>query len=146
MPVFLSAALLLSAAVSSMAQEPSLSGRWEVSGEAASGFTAGGGTWSRNAVSGVLTATQQGETLSGTWTDARPGALPFHGRRSGDAFEIQTESRAVPATIDGVATTIRMRWTFRGTLEKDVLRGTMSFDREESEPAQPQPFIAKRKP
>ncbi len=145
MASILSLALLVGVAIPLVIQERSLTGRWEVRAEAASGSTAGGGTWSRNAVSGVLTVTQQDGTLTGTWTDARPNPLAFEGRRTGDGFEIRTESRSVSVTIDGTPTTLRMRWTIKGTLEKDRLRGTMSFDREDAEASQPQPFTAERK-
>ena len=126
------------------AQQPSVSGTWTVKGEAASGQNDSGGTWNRSAVTGTLVIAEKGGALTGTWTPTKRPPLKFTGQLKGDAFELEAEPRDVAAEINGVASTLRMRWTFVGALKDGQLQGTMSLDKVDDPPAQPQPFTAQR--
>ena len=138
------AALMLASMTGVAAQPPSVAGTWNVKGEAASGQNDTGGTWNRSAVTGTLVIGHQDGVITGTWTPTKRMPLKFSGQLKGDAFEFEAEPRDVAAEVNGVATTLRMRWTFTGALKDGQLRGTMSLDNVGDRPAQPQPFIAER--
>jgi hypothetical protein len=135
---------LMSTLVTAVAQDPSAAGTWNVTGEAASGTTDGGGNWNRNAITGTLIIAQNGQTLTGTWTAATRTAVALQGTIRGETFDFRTDPREVEVIINGERTVMRLRWTFRGTVDGQTLRGTMSLDREDQDSAMPQPFAADR--
>ena len=135
---------LISTLCADIAQDRPAAGTWSVKGDAASGTTDGGGTWNRNAVTGTLVIAQNGQTLTGTWTATNRTAVALHGTITGETFEFRTEPREVEVIINGERTAMRLRWTFRGSVAGDTLRGTMSLDREDQESAMPQPFTGDR--
>ena len=144
MRTFLQLAVAVALAIGVAAQESPVAGTWSVKGEPASGHNDTGGTWNRSAVTGILVIAEKDGVLTGTWTPTKRIALKFTGQLKGDAFEFEAEPRDVPADVNGVATTLRMRWTFTGALKDGQLRGTMSLDNVGDPAAQPQPFIAER--
>ena len=125
-------------------QQSPVSGTWSVKGEAASGQNDSGGTWNRSAVTGILVIAEKDGALTGTWTPTKRSALKFTGQVKGDAFEFEAEPRDVAAEVNGVASTLRMRWTFVGASKDGQLQGTMSLDKVDDPPNQPQPFTAER--
>ena len=135
---------LTSALFAAAVQDRSAAGTWNVKGEAASGTTDGGGTWNRNAISGTLVIAQNGPSLTGTWTATNRTAVALQGNITGGRFEFRTDPREVEVTVNGERTTMRLRWTFRGSVAGETLQGTMSLDREDQDSAMPQPFTADR--
>jgi hypothetical protein len=127
------------------ARAQSLSGTWTVTAEGAQGTTDEGGTWSMNALSGVLTLTQQGIDVSGSWKGQMPAPWAVSGQLKDRTFELQTEWREIPLTRDGQKSTTRARWVFRGTVSADTLSGTLSLDLQDRA-ERPQKFTAKRTP
>jgi hypothetical protein len=125
-------------------QALSVAGTWSVKAEAASGLNDTGGTWNRSALAGTLVITEKDGTLTGTWTPTKRVPLKFTGHLKGDAFEFEAEPRDVAAEVNGIASTLRMRWTFSGTVKDGQLQGTMSLDNVGNPPAQPQSFVAQR--
>src|SRR5688572_15623148 len=115
-------------------QQQPVSGTWSVKGEAASGQNDRGGTWNRSAVTGILVIAENDGALTGTWTPTKRPPLKFTGQLKGDAFELEAEPRDVAAEVDGVPSTLRMRWTFVGVSKDGQLQGTMSLDKVEDSP------------
>ena len=138
--IVLCAALLTSA----HAQAASLAGRWTVSTEGARGTTEDGSNWTLGAMTGVLTLTQKGNGISGSWKGQMPAPWALSGQLDDRAFVLQTEWRDIPATRDGVESTARARWIFRGTVSEDTATGTMTLELENARGDRSQPFQAKR--
>lgn len=144
MRTFLTLAVAVVLTLGVAAQQSPVAGTWSVKGEAASGQNDSGGTWNRSAVTGILEIAEKDGVLTGTWTPTKRIALKFTGHLKGDAFEFEAEPRDVPAEVNGVSTTLRMRWTFTGVRKGERLSGTMSLDNVGDPAAQPQPFVAER--
>lgn len=132
-------------AASPHAQERAFSGSWSVRAEAVSGKTEDGGTWNRAAINGTLEIQQEGATLKGAWKGPSGKAWPFTGRARGDKFELTTEKKDMPATINGREMTAPVRWTFRGSVTGNKMSGTMALERVEQKRETLQPFTAERK-
>lgn len=131
--------------IASAAQQRTLAGTWTLKAEAVQGHTPGGGSWSRDALTGTLVIELKDTAISGTWTGPKGDPWPFTGRLRLDKFEFTTSVREVPATIDGRQVMVRFQWRFRGENDHDTLRGTMVLDREGEESERLQPFTATRR-
>ena len=140
-----SMALVICAAAFVVAQSPSMTGTWALEAPAASGVNVGGGEWNLSAQSGTLTLQQSGATITGQWQARMPAPWAVAGELHGDRVELQTEFRDIPVIVDGEKTTRKLRWTFRGVLSGDSVKGQMSLD-SESRRGNEQPFTAKRQP
>jgi hypothetical protein len=132
--------------VSAGAQAPSLDGRWTVTTEGARGTGDNGSNWALGAMTGALTLTQKSNDITGSWKGQMPAPWAVTGQLNDRAFVLQTEWRDIPATRDGVESTARARWTFRGTVSGDNASGTMSLELENAGGDRSQPFKAKRAP
>ena len=134
------AALLVSAG----AEAAPLDGRWTVTTEAARGTTDNGSNWSLGANTGTLTLTQEGNGITGSWKGQMAAPWTVTGQLNDSAFVLQTEWRDIPATRDGVQSTARARWIFRGTVSGDNADGKMTLELESAGGDRSQPFKAKR--
>jgi hypothetical protein len=139
LPIALCAALLVSAGT-----QAALDGRWTVTTEAARGTTDNGSNWSLGAITGALTLTQEGSHITGSWKGQMPAPWAVTGQLNDRAFVLQTGWRDIPATRDGVESTARARWIFRGTVSGDNASGTMTLEVENAGGDRSQPFKAKR--
>ena len=128
----------------SATEQRTLAGTWTLKADAVQGQTAGGGTWSRDAMTGTLTIVLKENSLSGTWTGSKGEPWPFTGELRVDRFALTTSVRESPVILDGQPTTARFLWRFRGENDHDTLRGTMVLDREGEESERLQPFTATR--
>ena len=126
------------------AQSPTLAGTWAVDVKAASIETGDGARWNMNALTGTLTLAQKGEEVTGTWQGRMPDPWTVTGTIRKNSFELETETRNIPAEKDGVKTTITRRWIFRGTMDGDKLSGLFILAGGDGEPPA-QPFTAARK-
>ena len=144
MRTFLTLGVAVALTIGVAAQSSPVAGTWSVKGVAASGQNDSGGTWNRSAVTGILEIAEKDGVLTGTWTPTKRIALKFTGQLKANAFEFEAEPRDVPAEINGVASTLRMRWTFTGVSKDGRLSGTMSLDNVGDPASQPQPFTAER--
>src|SRR5262245_6120383 len=138
--ISLCAALLVSA----RAQAAPLDGRWTVTTEATRGTTDNGSNWSLGANTGTLTLTQDGNDITGSWKGQMAAPWTVTGQLNDRAFVLQTEWRDIPATRDGVQSTARARWIFRGTVSGDNADGKMTLELENAGGDRSQPFKAKR--
>src|SRR6478672_8876575 len=129
---------------SSRAQAASLAGAWTVTTEAARGTTDDGSNWSLGAFTGALTLAQKGNEITGSWKGQMPAPWALTGQLDDREFVLQTEWRAIPATRNGVESTARARWIFRGTVSEDTATGTMTLEVENAAGDRSQPFKAKR--
>jgi hypothetical protein len=127
------------------AQAPSLSGEWKLTAEAMEGTTDDGGTWRLNAVSGTLTLDQKDTDVSGSWKGVMPNPWSLSGHHKNSGFELRTEWRELPITRNGLKSTERVRWIFRGTVTGDAASGTVSVETVKQE-GRLQPFTARRTP
>jgi hypothetical protein len=107
-------------------QAANVSGSWTVDATAAEG-EANGNKWSLGALSGRLTLEQQGDAVTGSWQGRQPQPWTLTGRVTGTEFELQTESREIPAIRNGEQTTVPRHWIFRGAIDGDTLSGSMSL-------------------
>ena len=121
------------------AQSSNLSGSWAVEAPAASGAN-----FQLGAASGTLTLEQKGEVVTGTWKGRMPEPWKLSGHVKGNAFELQTEFRGVPATVNDEPATVQRRWIFSGTVDGDTMTGSMSLAGGDGE-APTQPFSAARR-
>ena len=137
----LCAALLLS---SLGAQAPSLAGHWTVTTEGARGTTEDGSQWTLGAMTGALTLAQKNKDITGSWKGQMPAPWALTGQLTDRDFVLETEWRDIPATRDGVQSTARARWIFRGTISEDTATGTMRLEVESAGGDRSQPFKAKR--
>ena len=139
-------AIVLCAAflTSAVAQTASLAGPWSVTTEGARGTTDSGSNWTLGAITGTLTLTQKDNDITGSWKGQMPAPWALTGHVDGRAFVLQTEWRDIPATRDGVESTARARWIFRGTVSEDTAAGTMTLEVENAGGDRSQPFKAKR--
>jgi hypothetical protein len=140
----LAIALCVALSVSAGAQTASVDGRWTVTTEGARGTTDNGSNWSLGAITGALTLTQDGSNIAGSWKGQMPAPWTLTGQLKDRAFVLQTEWRDIPATRDGVQSTARARWIFRGTISGDNADGTMTLELENADGDRTQPFKAKR--
>ena len=140
----LTLALCAALLMSPRAQESLLSGPWTVTTEAARGTTDDGSSWSLGAFTGALTLTQKGNDITGSWKGQMPAPWALTGQLDDHAFVLQTEWRDIPATRDGVQSTARARWVFRGTVSGDTAAGTMTLELQNTSGDRSQPFKAKR--
>src|SRR5688572_9472066 len=85
----------------SAAEQRTLAGAWALKADAVQGQTAGGGTWSRDAMTGTLTIVLKENSLSGTWTGSKGEPWPFTGELRVDRFELTTSVRESPVILDG---------------------------------------------
>jgi hypothetical protein len=125
-------------------QAASVAGHWTVTTEAARGTTDGGSNWSLGAMTGALTLTQKGNDITGSWKGQMPAPWALTGQLDDRAFVLETEWRDIPATRDGVESTARARWIFRGTVSGDTATGTMTLELQNAGGDRSQPFKAKR--
>jgi len=95
-------------------------------------------------MTGTLTLTQEGTDITGSWKGQMPAPWAVTGRLNDRAFVLHTEWRDIPATRDGVQSTARARWIFRGTVSGDNAAGTMTLELESAGGERSQPFKAKR--
>ena len=137
-------ALCAALVTSSRADAASLAGPWTVTTEGARGTTDNGGGWTLPAMTGSLTLTQKDNDITGSWKGQMPAPWALTGHVDGRAFVMQTEWRDIPATRDGVESTARARWIFRGTVSEDTAAGTMTLEVENAGGDRSQPFKAKR--
>ena len=121
------------------AQSASVSGTWALEAPASSGEN-----FQLGAVSGTLTLEQQGATVTGTWKGGMPQPWKLTGHVKGNTFELETETREIPATINDQPTTVPRRWIFRGTFDGDVMTGSMALAGGDGEPPS-RKFSAARK-
>jgi len=140
----LAIALCVALSVSAGAQTASVDGRWTVTTEGASGTTDDGSNWTLGAITGALTLTQDGGEITGAWKGQMPAAWRVNGQLTERAFVLQTEWREIPATRNGVQSTARARWIFRGTVAGDQATGTMALELENAGGNRSQPFKATR--
>jgi hypothetical protein len=139
--IVLCAALL----VSPRAQTASLfDGRWTVTTEGARGTSDDGSNWNLGAMTGTLTLTREGTDITGSWKGQMPAPWAVTGQLNDRAFVLHTEWRDIPATRDGVQSTARARWIFRGTVAGDNAAGTMTLELESAGGDRSQAFKAKR--
>ena len=101
-------------------QSPDVTGSWALQAPAASGQN-----FQLGAQSGTLTLEQKGEAVTGTWKGRMPEPWKLTGTLKGNAFEFETETREIPATVDGQPTTVPRHWIFRGTADGDKMTGSM---------------------
>ena len=126
-------------------QEKTFSGAWSLSAEAASGQNEDGSNWTKAAFKGTLDCEQNGANVTGTWKGPK-ASWPFTGTAEGDTFEVRTEARPMPATTDGQPTTVMARWTFRGRVAGDKIRGTLTLTSvNDDDTARLQPFTAEHR-
>ena len=126
-------------------QERALSGVWLLSADAASGQNEDGSNWSKAAFKGTLDLDQNGTDLKGTWKGPM-ASWPLDGKAEGDTFEVRSEARPMSATTDGQPTTVMARWTFRGRVTGDQIRGTLTLSGvNDDDSARLQPFTAERR-
>lgn len=137
--------LVIAAAALVVAQSPSMTGKWALEAPAASGVNDSGGEWNLSAQSGMFTLQQSGTAITGQWQGRMPVPWAVAGELHGERVELQTEFREIPVIIDGEKTTQKRRWTFRGVLSGDTLKGTMSLD-SETRRGNEQLFTATRQP
>lgn len=140
----LTIALCAAFLMSPLTQAVSLAGPWTVTTEAARGTTDDGSNWSLGAFTGALTLTQKGHDITGSWKGQMPAPWALTGQLDDRAFVLQTEWREIPATRDGVQSTARARWIFRGTVSGDTATGTMTLELQNAGGDRSQPFKAKR--
>ena len=95
-------------------------------------------------MTGALTLTQEGSDITGSWKGQMPAPWAVTGQLNDRVFVLQTEWRDIPATRDGVESTARARWIFRGTVSGDNAAGTMMLELENAGGDRSQPFKAKR--
>jgi len=126
-----------------LAQAPNLSGSWALDAPRTEAPNADGENWVLVAVSGTLTLDMKGEAVTGSWKGRAPEPWPLSGSLKESAFELQTEIRDVQTTRNGEPRTLRRRWIFAGTIDGDMLTGSMRLAGEDGE-SPPQPFTAKR--
>jgi hypothetical protein len=140
MRVRLAVAVILSAfQLSAFAQSQTLTGSWALE---APGVT--GPNFQLSSQAGTMTLEQKGDAVTGTWKGRMPEPWKLTGSLRGNAFELQTEVRQLPATRDGESTTVARSWIFRGKVNGDKMTGTMMLAGGEGEPPS-QPFSAARK-
>ena len=126
------------------ADAASLAGPWTVTTEGARGTTENGSNWSLGAMTGTLTLTQKDNDITGSWKGQMPAPWALTGQLTDRAFVLETEWRDIPATRDGVESTARARWIFRGTVSGDTATGTMTLELQNAAGDRSQPFKAKR--
>ena len=126
------------------AQSSNLAGSWAVEVKAAKVQTGDGTNWNLDATSGTLTLEQKGEAVTGTWQGQMPATWKVTGKMEKGSFELQTETRNLPATRDGEKTTITLSWIFRGSVDGDKLSGVFILSGGQGEPPA-RPFTAARK-
>jgi hypothetical protein len=139
-------AIALCAALVSSAQAPSIAGVWSVTTKGAKGTTQDGGNWTIGAVSGALTLAQKGNQVTGSWKGQMPAPWALTGQLDERTFELFTEWREIPATVNGAQSTTPARWVFRGTIADDTATGTMTLELQQAGGERSQPFTAKRTP
>ncbi len=105
-----------------LSQNANLAGNWSVEAPAASGEN-----YQLGPQSGLLTLNLNGDEVTGTWKGRMPEPWKLTGRAKENTFELQTETRNLPATRDGEQTTVPRHWIFRGSVGGDELTGTMSL-------------------
>jgi hypothetical protein len=115
-----------------------------VTTEGARGTTDDGSNWTLGAITGTLTLTQKDNDVTGSWKGQMPAPWALTGQINAGTFVLQTEWRDIPATRDGVESTARARWIFRGTVSGDTATGTMALELENARGDRSQPFKAKR--
>ena len=120
-------------------QSANLSGTWTVEAQAANDAN-----YQLGAVSGTLTLADTDSVVTGTWKGRMPEPWQLTGRVKDDTFELESETRDVPATVNGQATTVPRHWIFRGTADGDKMTGSMQLAGGQGEPPS-QPFSAVRK-
>jgi hypothetical protein len=130
---------LVLALMMAAAQSPNVSGRWAVEAPATSGEN-----FQLGAASGTLTLDHTGDAVTGTWKGRMPEPWKLAGRVKGNSFELESETRQIPATRNDEPTTVPRRWIFRGTAEGDKMSGSMQLAGGDGEPPS-QPFTAVRK-
>ena len=140
----LALALFAALLTSPRAQAASLAGAWTVTTEGARGATEDGGNWSLGAMTGTLTLAEKGTDITGRWKGQMPAPWALTGQLNDPALVLQTEWRDIPATLDGVESTARARWIFRGTVSGDTATGTMTLELQNAGGDRSQPFKAKR--
>lgn len=134
MKVCLALALMMAAV-----QSPNLSGSWALDAPAASGEN-----FQLGAAAGTLRLEHNGEAVTGTWKGRMPEPWKLTGRVKDNTFELESETRDVPATVDGQATTVPRHWIFRGTADGDKMTGSMQLAGGQGAPPS-QAFSAVRK-
>jgi hypothetical protein len=134
MEVCLVLALMIAAA-----QSPNLSGSWALDAPATSGQN-----FQLGAAAGTLTLEHKGEVVTGTWKGRMPEPWKLTGHVKDHTFELESETRGVPATVDGQQTTVPRHWVFRGSADGDKMTGSMQLAGGDGEPPS-QPFSAVRK-
>lgn len=120
-------------------QSPNLSGSWALEAPATSGEN-----FQLGAASGTLTLEQKGDAVTGSWKGRMPEPWKLTGQVKDGTFELQTETRSVPATVNGEPTTVPRHWMFRGTVDGDNMTGSMQLAGGDGDPPS-QPFTAVRK-
>ena len=95
-------------------------------------------------MTGTLTLAEKGTDITGRWKGQMPAPWALTGQLNDPALVLQTEWRDIPATLDGVESTARARWTFRGTVSGDTATGTMTLELQNAGGDRSQPFKAKR--
>ena len=126
------------------AEAASLAGSWTVTTEGARGTTDEGSQWTLGAITGTLTLAQKGNDITGSWKGQMPAPWTLIGQLNDRDFVLRTEWREIPATRDGVQSTARARWIFRGTVSEDTAAGTMMLELENAGGDRSQRFKAKR--
>ena len=126
------------------AQSSNLAGTWAVDVKAAQVQTGDGTNWNLVAISGTLTLEQKGDAVTGTWQGRMPDPWKVTGKLEKGSFELQTETRDLPAPRNGEKTTIKRSWIFRGSLDGDKMSGVFILSGGEGEPPA-QPFTGARK-
>ena len=101
-------------------QSPNLSGIWALEAPAVSGPN-----FQLGAASGTLTLEHKDDAVTGPWKGRMPEPWKLTGSAKGDTFELQTEVRQIPATVNDEPTTVPRSWIFRGTVDGDRMTGTM---------------------
>ena len=139
------AAVCFAILVTPSAQSSPLTGAWSVAAEGAKGTTDEGGSWSMNPVNGTLTLDQKASAVTGTWKGQMPEPWAVEGQIDGATFQLRTEWRETPVTRDGVKSTTKARWVFRGTVSGSDLSGTLALELD-GRGDREQRFKAKRTP
>jgi hypothetical protein len=140
----LAIALCAALLASSRVQAASLAGAWTLTTEGARGTTEDGSNWTLGAITGALTLAQKGNDITGSWKGQMPAPWALSGRLDDRAFVLETEWRDIPATRDGVESTARARWIFRGMVSDNTASGTMTLELEKAGGERSQQFTAKR--
>jgi hypothetical protein len=135
---------LFASLLSPHGQAAALAGEWTVSTEGARGTTDDGSNWTLGAVTGSLTLAQEGADITGSWKGRMPESWALTGQLDDRTFVLQTEWRDIAATRDGVESTARGRWIFRGTLRDKGAAGTMTLELENAGGNRSQRFTATR--